>query len=419
MKKQPNKQGNPYKEHIHNISETEKEQKLVATLAKTFKHEPVSEQWGSTARAALKFTWLGHAYSFSTGTFAIGVILYAQFIGLSTPLVALLLSFLFAGGIAYLLELSKRKANHNYFKDLFLGESSTMVLGLVFLLMAVSITASFYASYRMPLAVAPTPQYVDIQAISINYDKDIAILEQERNNYRTSRLYKGRLASNDAAIVQNYSTKIFELKQGKREAIDNAELENKNRWTQHEAEKTSQGYLLGWISIAMELLFVLCFWGYYKWLDLCRQERTPIGTELVQNVENYPPPSNINSSTNPNQRSMGFDYPNKDIKSEQNPVATGANSSIYYWDGIIKTTVTHKDFNTQESKEMGLRDIRKSMDVYADRVTQSVEALQKKGADQATLMTLRNRLNKYQYWVNKSGELLDNYQKVIGDGEMG
>lgn len=411
MKNEHNKQGNPFKKHIHNISESEKEQKLVATLAKTFKHEPISEQWGSTAGAALKFTWLGHAYSFSTGTFAIGVILYTQFIGLSTPLVALLLSFLFAGGIAYLIELSKRKANHNYFKDLFLGEASSMVLVLVFMLMAVSITASFYASYRMPLAVSPTPDYVDIEAIKMEYSTNIKDLEITAKNFEQRRMWKGHLASKDGQKLDQYNRDIQRLKDEKRQAIANAELENKQIWTNHEAEKTSQGYLLGWISIGMEILFVLCFWGYYKWLDLCRKERTPEGVEQVQEVKNYPPPP----KENPHQRSVGFEYPNKDIKSEQTPVATGDNTSTTYWNGIVKTTVTHKDFNTQESKEMGLRDIRKSMEVYAGRVTQSVDALQKKGADQDTLMTLRNRLNKYQYWVNKSGELLDNYQKVIGD----
>lgn len=405
MKNNNQKQhGNPYKGHIKQIAETEKEQKLIATINNTFRHDPISEQWGAAAKAALTFTWVGNSYSLLTGSFAIGVILYTQLIGMTTPLTAAFFAVLFGGGIAFLIEFSKRKANHNYFKDVFFDSPSVGVLVLVVFLMAVSITASFYASYRLPLAASPTPNYVDVELLRMEYNTNIEELKITAKNFEDAREWKGRISSEDAKKVDQYNKDIQRLKDEKRQAIANAEKENKERWEQHEAEKTSQGYLLGYISIALELLFIFCFWAYYKYLDLCRKERTPTGATQQQINPNYTPPP----SQKPSQRGIGFEYKNKDIKNEQNPVITSDNT----YTQIVKTTVTHQDFKTNEVKELGAREIKMALNTYASRISKSVDALQSKGADMDTLMTLRNRLNRYQYWVTKTNELLDNYQKI-------
>lgn len=278
---------NPYAEVRKKINSKIFNFGLDSTLEKKFKHKRFSE----------RFSMANMAF--------IGMGLIAQFASLTTAFT--MLSFLFVNiniiarvacsvALVLMIEVIKRESTNDVMKGLFQYKEVERFPALLAL---IAVSASIYISIEgakilpsffidnaiQESAVLKTPD-----AINNDFNSRIANIETERNNYRNNRLWRGRLKSEDAAIVEQHNEDIQALQAQKDEALK--VLNQYNEAAKHsvlasnqtavevvskERIKLSKQLVITAITFEVLFLLSLCFsWWYYT---ECEKEK---GTSEVQ-----------------------------------------------------------------------------------------------------------------------------------------
>ena len=247
---------------------------LNKTLEQKFEHK----------NFAHRFAWANRAF--------LGMGVIAQLASLTTAFT--MLSYLFLNihwviriacsiALVVMIEVIKRESTDDVMKGLFQYKEVEKFSAL---LAIVAVGASIYISIEgakiLPslLVEEATPQAPVLKSsegIVSDYDNRMAALEIQRDNFRNTRLYKGRLARKDSKVVQEYNEKI-EATQAQKDAalaallLENQVIEQKaledfeSRKSTMTLEREKLSTQLVRAAIGFELLFLLSMgfsWWYY------------------------------------------------------------------------------------------------------------------------------------------------------------
>ena len=229
---------------------------------------PYSQQWRAWFISATIFGFVGGVLSFITESFALGYLLHFQQL---PPALAMAIAVAVGCGLAFLIEYMKRGANDRFFFNLvFRRKFSGYNFLKVLFIMAISISASFYACVLLPSAVpsAPVP-LISTDSIKSEYAPRIATLTASVESLRTNaKSWNGGVKS-----VTDNQKELDRLYAAQDTALNQAYIENTRRQTAAIATAQGWGYIIGYFSIGLELLFILSFWYTKKYLYNSALER--------------------------------------------------------------------------------------------------------------------------------------------------
>lgn len=257
---------------------------LDSTLEQKFKHKRFSE----------RFSMANMAF--------IGMGLIAQFASLTTAFT--MLSFLFvniniiarvacSAALVLMIEVIKRESTNDVMKGLFQYKEVERFPALLAL---IAVSASIYISiegakilpsFFIADAIQESPVLKTPDAINNDFNSRITGIETERNNYRNNRLWRGRLKSSDAAIVEQHNDDIKALQAQKDEALkvlseyneaakNSILISNQTAIEVVSKNRIELGKQLVITAITFEVLFLfsLCFsWWYYTECEKERQQK--------------------------------------------------------------------------------------------------------------------------------------------------
>lgn len=280
---------NPHSENRKKLNFKIFNLRLNQTLDEKFKHKRFSERFAMA------------------NTAFIGMSVIAQFASLTTAFT--MLSYLFVGihliarvacsaALVLMIEAIKRESTNDVMKGVFQYKEVEKFPALLAL---ITVSASIYISvegakilpsFFITDAVEVSARIKSLDPINEDFAARIADKETERNQYRENRTWKGRLASKDAIVVQEYNEDIKALQMQKDAALQALNEVNQsakariNTTYQKEVEavtiqRQELGKQLVITAIVFEVLFLLslCFsWWYHT---ECRKEKEKRGTTEV------------------------------------------------------------------------------------------------------------------------------------------
>jgi hypothetical protein len=212
-----------------------------------------------------------------------------------------------SAALVLMIEVIKRESTNDVMKGLFQYKEVERFPALLAL---IAVSASIYISIEgakilpsffidnaiQESAVLKTPD-----AINNDFNSRIANIETERNNYRNNRLWRGRLKSEDAAIVEQHNEDIKALQAQKDEALKvlneynevakNSVLASNQTAVEvvsKERIKLSKQLVITAITFEVLFLLSLCFsWWYYT---ECEKEKgtsktTEVTTQKADNEQ--------------------------------------------------------------------------------------------------------------------------------------
>ncbi|WMX12416.1 hypothetical protein [Aureispira sp. CCB-E] len=263
--------------------------RLNTTLEKKFKHQRFAERF-AMANAAFD-----------------GMSVIAQLASLTTAF--MMLSYLFVGVhiiarvacsavLVLAIEAIKREATNDVMKGIFQYKEVEKFPALLAL---ITVSASIYISvegakilpdFFISDAVEMQASIQSSDAIHSDFAARIADKEAERNQYRENRTWKGRLASKDALVIQEYNEDIKALQMEKDEALKALNEANQsaqiaattayqNELERVQVQRQELGKQLVITAVVFEVLFLLslCFsWWYHA---ECKKEKDESETAEV------------------------------------------------------------------------------------------------------------------------------------------
>lgn len=266
---------------------------LERTLKKKFKHKQFSERF---RMANLSFLAMGFI---------------AQFASLITAFT--MLSYLFAGTnivvrvlcsavLVLILEAIKRESTNDVMQGGFQAEEVELFPTL---LAVITVSASIYISVQgakilpsilVAAAEKETPMLQSPNTINEDFNARISDKENERNEYRKKRTWKGRLASKDAKIIKQYNEDIKVLQSQKDAALNslnnynqdlivkaNERFQGANIQVSNERDNLSKQLVVAAVTFEVLFLLSLCFsWWYYAEC-LKENETTEVTTQDTVN----------------------------------------------------------------------------------------------------------------------------------------
>lgn len=287
---------NPYAEARKQINKVLFRKDLQSTLKTKFKHKQFSERFSS---ANMAFIGMGAIAQFASLTTAFTMLSY---LFVSVHIIARVLC---AASLVLMIEAIKRTSTNDVMQGIFqYKEIERFPAILASIAIASSIFISIEGAKILPdLLISDAHKGLAILKSEATAEKDfnnrIAALTQERDKFRENRLYKGRLASKDANIIEKYNEDIKELglqKDAAKKAIvkaNAAALEHQQTMFEKskdlvQTERKKLGKQLVMAAIGFEVLFLLsmCFsWWYYTECEKERQNTSKVKAELLENKE--------------------------------------------------------------------------------------------------------------------------------------
>lgn len=370
---------------------------------------PYSESRKPYYRAALWLANLGNVYSFFTGAFC-GTFLLLGGLGFLPQSVAFVIAGILGIGTTLILEYSKRYVNQRYFFNALFLKRIDPSAGLALLvLMTISIGSSVYTSTLLPTTFSRDPNLSDADSIRTYYDTQIADKKATIKEVTEKGHWKGTLTKQSQETLLGLTASISELEKTRAVALEKVKAENEATLSAHKANNETHGWILGWITLASEIVFVFAFWYRVRYLYKSAAERKMFSSGNQSGSFN-----NLNTMpfepTQPGQRPIGF-FMNNAANQAQNPVIT----QTYEQKIFIKNTVKHIDKTNGESIELSSAEIQKRINTYSDRVNESLEKLKTQAGDEQikTLQVLQDRIENLNYWNGKRDELLKNLEKML------
>jgi hypothetical protein len=335
---------NPFEKVLRAKDSQKRANNTLSTAQKLYTHKPFFERWHAFKGVCNALTYLCQIIS-PLPAFAVFFFLFWQslsFIGSG----GIVLSVCFSVALALGIEFTKRYSTKNALIDFFNYRTVGLGLAVAFICSSVSIGTSFYGAYILPskLTTAPTataPDLVDIGQLQTNQAETIEqkaagidskrqeISTYEKNNKSSS----ANRMSRRAGVLKGYNTLKTQLHTLERELstlqsnapdiLENARTDNKNALqdetneqteltTAHNLKTSSEGLVLGYLSLGLELVYwlamVFVFWYYRR----CKTEFEPTpsvagSTPEPTTTNHHHQPQQTNQPTTSNQpHQIGF-----------------------------------------------------------------------------------------------------------------
>ncbi len=195
--------------------------------------------------------------------------------GFASFTVAATIALGLALSLALCLEVLKRIIAKVTFKRYFKKSPWLLPFSALLGFIALSVGLSFYASLHIPSKLAALPALEDLSTVQAVFDAQIIEIQKERDLYRTNRLYKNRLASEDAKEIKQFNQEIKALRKQANATMEQVKLSNQTKLSNWEAQNTGLGYILGYISLGLELIFILSMAYQYRYIWDCYLENSP------------------------------------------------------------------------------------------------------------------------------------------------
>lgn len=272
---------NPYSLARKGISSLIASESMEATLDKKFQHSTFSKRFWLVNLSLMFLAFAVQVASLITA----GFMLYHYFgnvpILLRIPLLLV---------VVLVIEIIKRIALDDVLKSAFQYrdfEPFSFAVSMVFVSISIGISyggASYVADLIIATPAAVEPILKDDASIKADYQEQIAEQQQERDTLRATRLYYGKLRSEDQRSIDQHNETIHNLKTQQRSDLQLLAKENKVLAEKAEAatavlvaqatiKRQELQLQLEYAVIGFETLLLLCLcfsWWYY---DNCRKER--------------------------------------------------------------------------------------------------------------------------------------------------
>jgi len=189
-------------------------------------------------------------------------------------------------------------------------------------MIGMSIGLSFYGSTKIPRSLStppPPPSIVleDIDAINEGFNTQIAAIESQIASIEANApRWKGKFNRETSKTINNLHLQVADLQQQQNEAVSLARKQNTalraEQKTDHdsmvqeyEATEESRGYLLGYVSLITECLFMMCFLFTETYLDRCALERGMLYDSWDEEEDEEIPTSNTPPHNDTNDKKGG------------------------------------------------------------------------------------------------------------------
>jgi hypothetical protein len=272
---------NPYSLARKGIGSLIASESMEATLDKKFKHSTFSKRFWLVNLSLMFLALAVQVASLITA----GFMLYHYFGN-----VPMLLRIPLLVVVILVIEIIKRIALDDVFKSAFQYrefEPFSFVVSMVFVGISIGISyggASFVADLMVSKPAAIEPSLKSDLPIKNDYQAEIAEIAQERDTIRATRLYHGKLRSEDQRAIDAHNETIKSLQAEQREELQVLAQENEALAAeaaatmavliaQATAECETLEQQLEYAVVVFEVLLLLCLsfsWWYY---DNCRKER--------------------------------------------------------------------------------------------------------------------------------------------------
>lgn len=274
---------NPYTEARRVINRLVFRSNLNKTLDSKFKHKQFSERFSIANGAFISLGFIAQMASMTTA------FVMLSYLFVSTPVIIRVVCSVV---LVLAIEIIKRQSTDDVMQGLCqYKEVERFSIFLTLIAISSSIYIAIEGAQLLPSllvmdATEKVPEYTSDADIKADYEAQKMELVAEREEYKASSKWQGRIAGKDRKVVQQFNDRLAALQVKKDSALQALVLENeaKHQATleQNELEraKTTQersklGDQLVLAAIVFELLFLLsmCFsWWYYVECEKERQE---------------------------------------------------------------------------------------------------------------------------------------------------
>lgn len=395
-------------------------------LQRKYTPKPFEERWKTLYVSA----WIGSFFCNVVAIITGSTFVFSYALGLVARLPH---PFLIAGAIAGItligLEALKQitvpalfqDANQYGFKKGYVGR-----LFFILMIFGVSFVFNYFGGFDFIEVVSTPPQYVepkqkDISKIRLEYNGLIKQAEQTAENYRNSKMWKGKLSDIHAKIYAGLLQKKQSLTERMLAKIDTADNWNdatirdakkdfKEDVSEHKTKLKNKGNGLAWFSVGCEFLMILCFWyrEFYEWQtakqygqiknftpdDTWQKTTTPQDNETnatnITEQETLPQTRDIET-----QKSKGVVNTTRyNYTTTQKTQTQGTDTRLLFLD---KYTVEHN------GKRYKLGDVNRFINTYTGRYNESLS--------RGDTSTAESRKVQLEYWKEKQVELLEKISK--------
>lgn len=417
---------NPFAEAFQEFDETQ----FFQTLEDKVKPQSYYQKYKGFKNVILTLSYLFNIVSALTASYL--VFWFTQWLTGMTW-VAYVLSAVFL----FFLEQLKRKSSSEFFQVwYFYRRIAAGWLGLSLSIFAISVACTYFGTYQGTQDAAPIATTLSPDASEESIKEEIAKLEAENATYEKQKNKEGIIYFPIQRSIERNKAMIADLRIRLTGKEVEREMTNKGLEEVHESNIKLTATTLAWITVLFEFLFECCIayiWYYFY--------RSYIERKILGYSSPSPPTKNaydhlfIQDETGTNNSLSNGTHSSPSLEAEQengSPIATSSlpigfftdyqrdkqrknlfkqniqpfkhdlsQSSVIFQD---KFTVPHKDFKTGKTRHVNMGNIENMISIYTGRVEEAKR--------ENNPHSLKNRLEKLNYWIGKRNELHQKYTSV-------
>lgn len=300
---------NQFESNVQNQTKTDQEKRVLSLVNKELVklQNPYSKNYQNLYILSQCLSALGNAFSFLTCSFIIYFLLF-QGTGL------LYISIFLALATGLVIEYGKRYSNELFFHSLIFKKRIRLFLAsIVIVFFSISIYGSILACQYMPEQLRTTPQLISLDSIKTSYQQQIASKLSLIDTLTKKSTYRGKITRKGQKTINELNIGILDLEKSRKAEVQKAETENQKTLSQHEKKNSMYAYILAYVMLISELLFIACFWYQKQYIYNSAAERNLINqdqkkTTKIDFVGNAP------SQTQQRKPSIGFKLEQQDEK---------------------------------------------------------------------------------------------------------
>lgn len=396
---------NIFEEKAQNFENT----KLSKRLTNKYKPKPFESKYKRIFYISLFTSYLCNLFSILTASTFVFTYIFSIVTELPYPVI---IASVFTLAVLVIIETLQRSLSPQFFKGILqygykLG--STVLVVFILSLSSLSVYFSYSGGYDLvnTLSTPPIlsePKLNDIGSTRAEYKTLIAEAGKDAENYKQSKLWRGRLSDNNAKVYRELLgkknklqtamlSKINKLEDLNLKATATAQSNYRSSLLSYEAQNITKGGGLAKFTIIAQAIFFLSifFMEFYDYRTATQYALVPGSTTLSSPQINSPllaqmPPIVNNTLETKNRPPIGFKTdvePNKKTQSRQ----------------IVNTkTATDKHTIEHNGKRYSLKEVNNFVQIYQKRYLKAMEEDKTEVAE--------NRGEKLRYWLDKRKFLL-------------
>lgn len=392
-------------------------------LQRKYTPKPFEERW----RMLYLSAWIGSVFCNVVAIITGSTFVFVYALGLVAKLPH---PNLFAFSIAFVvligLELLKQITVPTLFQDFNqYGFRKSYIGRIVFILgiFGISFVFNYFGGFDFIANVTAPPEYQapkqkDVEKVRSQYNALIKQAGENAANYRSSKLWKGKLSDQHASVYRSLLEKKQSLSEKMIAKIDSVEAWNdaeardakqdyKTATSDHKSTVQNRGKGLAWFSVGCEFLMILCFWyrEFYEWETAKQygQVKNFAPSQDTQddegNTESSPPPTQA-------QKQQPNTAPPDTGKEIVSTIKYNYTTKATQHTGNTDTDLVFLDKYTIEhnGKRYKLSDVNRFVKTYSDRYAESIQ--------RNDTATAEGRKIQLDYWNGRKAELLEKIKKA-------